>query len=280
MTKILTIPFLLLIALSATAGGGWPQPKGGGFFKIGQYNIIANKYFTPAGDVVDITTTGYYATSIYGEYGITDKLTAIAYIPFFVRSTLNRLETPEGELVQEGDELNSFGDTNLTLKYGIFNKGPYVGALSLTFGLPLGESAGGSTGLLQSGDGEFNQMLSFDVSRSFGKGNTYATAMVGYNNRTNNFSDEIRYGVEGGLRLNKTWLILRINGIKPLETGNEDFVPNNGIFSNKIEYLAISPEINYNFNDKIGASVSGGFAAYGKRLLASPAFSFGVYMKI
>ncbi len=272
---------LVLISVAPTfAGGGWTQEKGKSYWKLGQYFIIANNYYTPSGDIVDITTTGFYSTSIYGEYGISSKLTAIINLPFLVRGTLNRLERPDGTLIEEGDELTSFGDVDLALKYGLFKKGPYVGSVSLTLGLPLGNPSGGRTQLLQTGDGEFNQMITFDVSRSFGKGNVYASALMGFNNRTENFSDEFRYGVEFGAKVKGFWLINRIYGVQSFNNGDDTIIVNNSIFSNNIEYLSYSPEIAYDINDKFGVSVGAGFAFSGRRVLADPAYSAGIYLKL
>ncbi|MEN7550530.1 hypothetical protein AAG747_21600 [Rapidithrix thailandica] len=282
MMKNLYILLSLLISVPSIswAGGGWPQKKGKLYLKLGQYSILAKHYYSPAGHVLDITTTGYHATSLYGEWGITDKFTAIAYFPFFVRSTLNKVERPDGQLVQKGDELNSIGDADITLKYGILKAGPYVGALSLTLGVPLGEPSGGRTELLQSGDGEFNQMLTFELSRSFGKGHQYVSLLLGFNNRTENFSDEFRYGAEFGAKVKRFWLIARLYGIESFENGNEAIIANNGIFSNNLEYLSLSPEIAYEWSEQMGVSVGAGFALQGKRILADPSFSMGIYLKI
>jgi len=276
---LFSLSLLLLSQHTSFAGGGWPQPKGSGYFKLGQYGIIANQYFTPAGDIVDITTTGYYSTFLYGEYGVTDRLTAVVYFPFFSRSTLNRIEDPTGELIQEGESVNSLGDTDISLKYNLINSSIAVSA-SLTLGLPLGNPTGGASGLLQTGDGEFNQMLSIEASKSLSGGKTYVSAMLGFNNRTENFSDEIRYSLEGGLNAEKFWFIMRLYGITPLKNGNEEIVANNGIFSNNIEYISLSPEIVYQVKENWGINVGAGFAFNAKRVLAAPAFSAGVYLKI
>ena len=171
---------VMLIGQDAIAGGGWPQPKGKGYFKVGQFSLISNRYYAPSGDVLNIATAGIHITSFYGEYGLTDRLTAIAYIPFFARATLNKqVSTLTGSLIAEGDELNSFGDTDLSLKYGLIRNKPIVVSATLTFGLPLGNSSGGSTGVLQTGDGEFNQLIAIEASRSFGKGKTYMSTFLG-----------------------------------------------------------------------------------------------------
>ncbi|MEM8895879.1 MAG: hypothetical protein AAGC88_14955 [Bacteroidota bacterium] len=277
--KKLALLLAMIISANAYAGGGWSQPKGNGFLKISQSMIRANSYFSPSGDILDITTTSLYTSSVFLEYGLTDRLTGIVYMPFFVRSTLNNLETPDGMLVEEGDELNSIGDADVTIKYGLVQNSTYVLSASLTLGLPIGEPSGGSTELLQSGDGEFNQMITFELSRGFSSG-WYATVLAGFNNRTNNFSDEIRYGGEIGYAKGKLIPILKLYGVASLMNGDELGVPNNGVFSNNIEYLAITPEILYNVNGKFGVTASIGGAAFGNRLLAAPNFIAGIYWNL
>lgn len=266
----------------AIAGGGWPQPKNKGFFKIGQYVLVSDQYFAPSGDILDIATAGIYITSLYGEYGLTDRLTAVAYVPFFTRATLNeQVSGLTGNVLEEGDEVNSFGDTDLGLKYGLITNKPIVVSATLTFGLPLGNSSGGNTGVLQTGDGEFNQMISIDASRSFAKGKYYVSAMLGFNNRSKNFSDELRYGLEVGYTFGpKLFAALKLTGIKSLRNGSDFEAPSNGIFSNNLEYLALTPEVSYSFNEKFGISGAIGTAFSGRRILARPAYSLGFFMKI
>lgn len=278
--KTLLATCAIFMSVQAYAGGGWPQPKNSGYFKLGQYGIIADNYFTPAGDIVDITTTGYYSTYLYGEYGLTDKLTAVVYFPFFSRSTLNRLEDQEGNLIQEGESVNSLGDTDVSLKYNLINKSVAV-SVALTLGLPFGNASGGASGLLQTGDGEFNQMLSIEAGKSLGSnGKYYVSGMLGFNNRTEGFSDEFRYSLEGGAHFGKWWSILRMYGIKSFKNSSESFQPNNGIFSNDIEYVSVSPEVVYEAKENWGVSMGAGFAFNAKRVLAAPAFTAGIYLKI
>ena len=164
----LLIIFTFLIINLATAGGGWTQPKGGIYLKLSQWWIISNQHYTDAGLIDPNTTSGIFNTSLYGEYGITDRLTAIAYVPFFSRAYMNNvISGTTGELITPGEAINSFGDTNLSIKYALNKKGLIRTAATLTLGLPLGNSAGGSQKNLQTGDGEFNQMLQLDASSSF-----------------------------------------------------------------------------------------------------------------
>tara|TARA_Y100001972_G_C7666757_1_gene337390 strand:+ start:5841 stop:6683 length:843 start_codon:yes stop_codon:yes gene_type:complete len=270
---------LFFSPLLVWAGGGWTQDKGSGFYKLGQNVIIGTQYFTPDGSIEPITTISLYTTSIYAEYGITDRITGILYFPFFVRSTLNEERLSTGQLVTRGDAFNGLGDTDISIKYGI-TKGKQVAlSASLTFGLPLGTTDGGETGILQSGDGEFNQMISLDAGTGFGNG-IYANANLGFNNRTKKFSNEVRYGFESGWSNGKLTGLIRFIGIKPIGEEEAPGNVNNGVFGNRIEYLSFTPETLYLFSDKIGVSLSVGMAFYGKRILANPNYGFGLFMKL
>ncbi len=280
--RILKIAFVVLLTLSVTltafAGGGWTQPKKSGYFKLGQSFLIANHYYQPNGDIVDITTISLYATSLYGEYGITDRITGMVYFPFFVRSTLNQIEFTSGREPVPGDAVNSLGDADVSFKYGLITEGPVVLSASLTLGIPLGKTAGGDTRILQTGDGEFNQMITLEASHSFHPLPMYTTALIGLNNRTKNFSEEFRYGLEVGYTFAEKLITqIRIYGVSSFKNGDAAGGGGNSIFANDTEYLAITPEIAYQIQSNFGITASAGFAAYGKKILANPNFMVGAY---
>lgn len=283
LKKLINFSLLFLLTVNlAFGGGGWPQKKGKGYFKLSQYAIISDSYFSPAGDILDIATASVFTTSFYGEYGLTNRLTAVAYVPFFSRATLNeQVSGRDGSQLAPGDAVNSFGDTDLSLKYGLIVNKPIVVSAMITFGLPLGNEAGGETQILQTGDGEFNQMLSIEASRSLRKGRAWVSTLVAFNNRSNNFSDELRLGLEVGHKLGEKWIVnAKLLSVNSLSNGSDLETPTNGIFSNNIEYLAFTPEVAYQFNDKYGVSASVGTAFNGRRVLASPNYSIGVFMNL
>jgi protein XagA len=279
MKKVSILFLLLLIFKHSFAGGGWPQPKKHGYFKFSQNFIRSPYYFSPSGDIIDITTISLYTTSLYGEYGITDRFTAILYFPFFVRNTLNEVQYNQSGKTEPGDSFNSVGDTDVSFKYGIIVNKPIVLSATLLLGLPLGKTSGGETQILQSGDGEFNQMIKIDVSSSFYPKPIYVSAYAGFNNRTRDYSDEVRFGAEIGFTFKKFIPILKINTVHSLFNGNAEAVQN-GIFSNNTEYISPMVELNYQATEKIGISSSGGFALSGRNILASPNWSLGIYFKL
>lgn len=286
MKYILSFFIFISLTIQVQAGGGWPQPKGNGYFKITQWWVIANQHYTDAGLIDPNVTNGIFNTSFYGEYGFTDRFTGIVYFPFLSRAYFNNtVSSTTGEIITPGDAVNSLGDTDVSLKYGIITNKPVVLSATLMLGLPLGNDSGGTDGSLQTGDGEFNQMIRLDAStsRTFGKVNTFYTAYLGFNNRTNGFSDEIRYGVEAGGSFlnNKILAIFRLYGIKSLKNGVVGGLPNNtSIFANNSEHFTFSPELAYNINDTFGVSASAAVALAGRIIFAAPAYSVGVYMNL
>ena len=168
-SKILLLTILLLFTANFLfAGGGWPQKKGKGYYKIGQWWVVADMHFTSSGGIDPNGTRGTYVTSLYFEYGITDRLTGILYFPFFTRATVfEQVSAITGNIIVPGDDVNSIGDTDISFKYGLIHNKPIVLSATLTFGLPLGKDDGGFDGSIQTGDGEYNQMLTIDVSKSF-----------------------------------------------------------------------------------------------------------------
>ncbi|MFM9838213.1 MAG: hypothetical protein ACKVOQ_08115 [Cyclobacteriaceae bacterium] len=279
--KLSTIIFLISISISTSyGGGGWPQEKGKGYFKLSQNFIISPFYYSPSGEIIDIRTTSLFTTSLYAEFGFTNRLTGILYLPFFVRGTLNEVRLNQSGRVDPGDSFQSIGDTDIALKYALIVNKPVVISATLLLGIPLGETAGGTSQILQSGDGEFNQMIRIDVSHSFHPKPVYVSAYAAFNNRTNGFSDEVRFGAEVGLTLKKFIPILKLNVVQSLFNGEGGTSTQNGIFSNNTEYLSPTFELNYQATDKFGISGSVGGAFAARNILAAPNWSLGVYLKL
>lgn len=284
MKNIISILAIVLISFNTlSAGGGWPTGKGKGYIKLAEWWVVSNRHYTDNGQTDPNITRGIYNTTIYGEYGLTDKWTAVVYMPVFSRSFFNNeVSGTTGELLVPGEAINGVGDAQLGIKYS-FNTGKSIAlSTSLHLGIPLGESAGGSNGTLQTGDGEFNQMLQFDAGTGFSLGgvNGYVNVFAAYNNRSNGFSDEIRLGGEVGASLfkNKVGLTLRVMSLKSTNNGVTGVGENStSIFANNAEFLSISPEIRYNITEKWGVSVNYATASSGRLIFANPSYEVGVY---
>lgn len=284
--KVISIFIGLLCLLSISevkAGGPWPQLKAEGYFKLSQWWIIADQHYTDTGLIDPNATNGIFNTSLYAEYGLTDRLTGILYAPFFSRAfNNNQVSGTTGEILTAGDAINSFGDTDIGLKYGLTKPGASVAvSATLILGLPLGKEIGGIDNNLQTGDGEFNQLLRIDVGKSFGK--AYVSGYGGFNKRSNAFSDEVRYGVEGGLHLanKKLWLIGRVFGVSSLKNGDTSPAASSGsIFANNISFTSASLEAAYYLKKHVGVSFNYANAFRGELIFARPSYSAGVFFEL
>jgi len=289
-SRIVRIPlfiFILLITISniTYAGGGWPQPKGKGYFKLSEWWVIADQHYTTNGMTDPNITSGLYNTTFYGEYGLTDRFTLIANIPLLSRSVINnQVSLVNGEVLFEGDAINAPGDIDLTLKYGFLNISGISISSSLTFGVPTGVTSGGNDGLLQTGDGELNQMLRIDAGIPLGGNESfsaYSNVYFGFNNRVKGFSDEYRYGAEAGIGVlgSKLWLTGRLDIIKS-RMDQADGPIDGSFFANNAEVTSVTAEISYQFNHRLGVSVGYGTAIDGRIVYAAPSYTVGVFMKV
>jgi protein XagA len=287
LKKLITL-IILVLPIIASAGGGWPKKKGTGYYKISQWWVVSDQHFTSTGMTDPNIRTGIFNTSFYGEYGINDRVTGIVYFPFFSRVHRgNEVSGTNGSIISKEEAVNSIGDTNLGIKYGISKPGSkFAFAGSLILGLPLGENAGGSDGSLQTGDGEFNQMIQFDLSKSFSLGNLpmYASIYAAFNNRTNDFSDEFRVGAETGVSFfdNKLWTIGRLDIVESFQNGLTSSEGSEGasVFANNTEYASFTIEGAYYFSQKFGVSAAYGGAFSGSLIFANPSYSVGVFLDI
>ena len=282
--KLIYTILFLFFSFTIFAGGGWPQPKGKGYFKAYSWWIIADQHYTDSGLIDPNITSGIFNNGIYAEYGLTNRLTLITNVPIFSRSFINNLRSnTTGELLSPGDAINSIGDIDLGIKFGITKPGSKVAvAGTINLGLPTGKEVGGIGNNLQTGDGEFNQYLQLDAGTSFslGKMPFYTNVYGGINNRTNGFSDEFRYGFEIGAGLfdQKLWLTGRINGIESFQNGSTaQEVNTTSIFANNTEYTSFGLETSYYVTNSVGISASIASAFQGKIIYAAPSYSVGVF---
>lgn len=288
MKNNLAIIAILFLSINlAHAGGPWTQKKGVGYLKLSEWWIKYDQHFTDSGKLDPNITTAIYTTAFYGEYGITDRFTTVVYAPLFVRNLHNNeISSTTAEVTQVGEAINSLGDIDVSFKYGLTSPGAkFPISLTLTLGIPSGVTGKGDLGILQTGDGEFNQLLQIDAGTGFKLGglNAYAAASVGVNNRTNGFSEEFRYGFEAGAGLlkDKLWIIGRLGGVESFNNGNRAIdASSTGIFADRAEYTSFGVEAAYYITRQFGISASFASAFRGRIIAAAPSYSVGVFLDL
>ncbi len=286
---IFSLLTLFFITGTINAGGPWVQQKGKGYFKFSEWWTVYDQHYTDTGQKDPNVTTGIFNTSLYVEYGFTNRLTGIFSGPIFSRNYMNNLiSSTNGELLIKGEAINSLGDFDIGFKYSLTKPGSVKIPISasFTFGLPTGKTNGGTQGNLQTGDGEFNQMIQIDAGTGFNLGKNvfaYANAFAAFNNRTQGFSEEFRLGIEAGVGLfnKKLWIITRLSNVESLQNGETvETIMRTSIFANNTEYTSLGLEANYYISDKIGVSASITSALRGEIIAASPSYSIGIFLDL
>lgn len=285
MKKIL-FSLVLVASFSSIvfAGGPWPQPKGKGYFKLSEWWTVFDQHYTDQGLIDPNVTTGIFNTSLYAEFGITNRLTAQFNGALLSRNFMNNLRSnTTKDIIVAGEAINSLGDIDVGLKYGLTKRGAQTPvSLSVILGLPTGTPVAGELNNLQTGDGEFNQIIQLDAGRGFslGKSAAYVSAYTGFNNRTNGFSEEFRYGFEFGVGLanEKFWLTTKLAGIESFKNGaTAESITSTSIFANNSEFTSLGIEANVFITKKVGISVGTAGAFRGEIIAAAPSYSVGVF---
>ncbi len=283
--KLLILTISLILANTVFAGGPWTKPQGTYYFKLSEWWTIFDQHYTDNGQIDPNVTTGVFNTSIYLEYGLTDRFTGIVNAPLFSRNFMNNIRSATNEsIIESGDAINSLGDIDLTLKYSLTRPGTRIPiALSIGLGLPTGKVAGGRQENLQTGDGEFNQFLQLDAGTGFKITKNipgYFSTYIGFNNRTNGFSDEFRYGFElgAGVFNNKLWISSRVTAVESFKNGETaETITSTSIFANNTEFLSVGIEASYYVTSKFGISAGIASAVRGEIIAAAPSYSVGIF---
>lgn len=272
--------FLLTSAHITHAQYGQPQGIGNGWLRLQQQFIQSDKIWDAAEEKVPIRTNSLFQTVLTGEYGFTDRITGAIYLPVFSRTTLNELRFNQSGNVSEGRAINSLGDADVSVRYLLLKKGSLQAQLSATLGLPLGkkDEVGEETDL-QNGDGEFNQLAGLHVQYGVLPDRLVAQAYVQYNFRSEQFSDEVRYGATITFHAKAFSLMGRLD---ILESRFNDVAPVsiNGIYSNHREFVAPGFEAWYHLNKILSVYGSGQFYVAGRNTLSAPQWGVGVQVSL
>jgi hypothetical protein len=280
--KLITISMLLSFLCITNDGyaGGWTKKKGKFYLQLSSQFMNSNKFHDIDGTLVDITTLSDLTLSIYAEYGITDDISLVAFVPFFHRLALNRIEgNNSGNIYFPGAEKNGVSDSDIGIKFKIAEGGQSVLSAGFTLGLPLGNSTD-PNGLL-TGDGELNQRFSLSFGHSFYPLPVYFNASAGYNFRHKGYTDEINFGVEAGYTFyNRLLLIFRVTGLKPLRNGDNTLAGGaGGLFSNNQQYIAYGPELFYNVNNNWGITAGINAGTWARNVLSSYVYRVGIFIQ-
>ena len=254
-----------------TYAGGWTQPQGKGYFKLSEQIIRAESLSFADGSKGEIPTVSGYTTSLYGEFGLIDRVTLVGYMPIYQHLSVD---------LEGFDSSTGLGDWDVGVRIGLLTGGPTVVSLQALAGLPLGDADNDI--VLWTGDGEFNQHFSLQVGHSLYPVPAYLKGEIGYNNRKSgdnpedNYADELRYGLEAGYTIaDRVGISVWLRGVEALDRADDEFHPRNDI-----EYLAFGPEVNFYVTPNAGITASMTRYTRAHNMLDAPTWSIGVFLKM
>lgn len=275
INKIIVTFFVLFLFPLIVEGGGWTQKKSGGFFILEYRFLKSSKYLDDLGEHIQIPELTDASFNIYGEYGLTEKLTISLNFPFY--KMLKKDVSYHPGIYGNLEKSNGIGDPDLGLRYNVYSVGQTVLSTSFILGIPISNKV---DSVLPLSDGEFNQIFGFEIGHSFYPIPAYFTGEIKFNNRTNGYSDQLYYAIEGGYNLFKNLLLnLRLHAVQSLHNGtkeNKDFTL---LFANNQQFIAYKFGAFYNLNKNLGITTSfeSGIIAY--NIQSAPVFTIGMFLR-
>lgn len=305
MTRFFTVLILLgTIAQSVQAGGPWPRKKNKGYAQLGFTYVGYSKFFNHDGKVIELPRHVTDLTSqLYIDFGLTDRLTMMANLPFKYVSTGDKVFASDPAYFR-GDTLFSdtipagslFGLNTVMLgfKYTVIDK-------KVKFAVGLNGEANvakyDSLTTLRTGPSTFVIHPYLSVGGSFYKNKFYTLLDIGYRVRLKDYSDEADFNFELGYSWNaKTYFIASISGRFSVRDGsyNNNITPvadptdptstsqhpngrdlQTSLYPNNQQYVGYGLKFIQKF--KHGVHLNAGvYLGSGQMVAAAPSYNLGV----
>lgn len=272
----------LCFPVLSVAQSGWTKAKNTYFVKLDYSTYTSSDFRNNVGNSLKTTDFTQNAVSVYGEYGLTNRLTAIGFLPLYKQ---NGYETT--------NNVSGLGDLKLELKYALLQKSfPLSIAIAPEF--PTGKKDNFATNKnnplekinLPSGDGEFNVWTTLAVSHSFSPSKLYASAFTAFNYRTSykerDFQNQFQAGVEVGYQFfDKLWVNSKVSVLTGVgaDPTVSDFIRGDGT-----SYTGVSVGAMYELTNNFGLTAqyfnSNSAIVKAKNIYANNILSVGiVYQK-
>ena len=261
---------------------GWTQDKGKYYTQANIAHFSSNKFYGTEGNLFD-GGSDFKSTAlhVYGEYGISSRLTSTLNLPFI----FHRFSTTE--------TVSSLGSIDLGLKYRLLKNFPLSiqadFSIPTTDGIQFAQSkVANQLGTfdeinLPTSDGEFNIWTTLAASKSTQNGNTFFGLFGAVNFRTESFSNQLKIGGEvGHLFFDKLYLIGKVNILDRIGDGESSGTAS-FLFGEGTSYTSFNFTTMFKLNERLMllgslSNVSGTFVKR-RNVYSGTSFSIGVALK-
>ena len=290
------LPWIPLAALLLAAApgrleaGAWTQSKGGFYSKLAGLSFSSLAYLDTDGERHDRAVDPQEelsdrGLSAYLEYGLLDRLTLVASLPYKSLSFTNPrearyFEALDSTIVREHPDQSASGlaDLELRLRWRLLLD-PAVVSLAAGGKLPLGYEVPGELpeSYVPLGTGETDAEVRLLVGRSLYPVPGYVTGTLGYRLRGGEYGNELFHGLEAGYSWNRLLVKGVVEGIQTL--GDCGATGETGGLVGDQNNLKLSPGLIWSINDRLEISADLFHIAAGCNTAAGTTYAVGLAFK-
>lgn len=288
MAAALPASFLLVALLQTAAyGGAWVQKKHGYFFKLTGSYLYTTEEYDSEGNIQGIregepgiSNTSYKEISVTGylEYGVTQRLTVVANLPFNV-VTSRRTELASPQVPRRDIEVVTGGLSDLTLsgRFLLLGKStPFSIQAGVKF--PMGYEAMPPDGGAPLGSGKVDIEGWLLTGTGIWKIRTYVTGQIGYRIRGGSgIADEYLFQVEGGFTPGNWLAKATLEGVYS-ESSPGDQESSTIAITNQ-DVLKVIPTIAYRIHHRFAVVAELIHILEGKNTIAGTTYSVGILLR-
>ena len=290
------LPWIPLAALLLAAApgrleaGAWTQPQGGFYSKLAGLSFSSLAYLDTDGERHDRAVDPQEelsdrGLSAYLEYGLLDRLTLVASLPYKSLSFTNPRESRyfealDSTIVRQHPDQTASGlaDLELRLRWRLLLD-PAVVSLAAGGKFPLGYEV--PTEIPESyvplGTGETDGEVRLLVGKSLYPVPGYVTGTLGYRRRGGEYGDELFHGLEAGYSWNRLLVKGVVEGIQTL--GDCGATGEMGGLVGDQNNLKLSPGLIWSINDRLEVSADLFHIAAGCNTAAGTTWALGLAFK-
>lgn len=199
IVALVTLPLWVVPSLHAQA---WTQEAGSAYLKVAQSFASSSSRFDENGTIVPYNenTNGSYrdrSMYIYGEFGVTDRLTFAASLPYKRLHVTDETFEPTFERTSAAwGTAMIFGRYDIGPALGLASEGPTVLAANVGLGIPMGYTRNYDPAV---GPGQLDIQATLNIGRSLWPFPGYVQAGLGYRRRTSSFGFSTTTMCSGGV---------------------------------------------------------------------------------